>query len=142
MDANNTIKVVLTSRNGGDSGILAWEGPVDVTDDIYLAEARSLLNNDASADITSQTDDELLANINGVRSSWRKRHDSEQTEKDRISALADLAKKTGKRQMIRHYLSDFCHDRESDPDIQCSFDHVTVYITPKGKIIEEYTHCY
>lgn len=56
-------------------------------------------------------------------------------ETDRVNTIFAVAKETGKRQYINHYMAD-CND----PHEECSTDVVTVYAMPDGTTKTERTH--
>jgi hypothetical protein len=59
----------------------------------------------------------------------------EKAETDRVDAIFAVAKETGKKQYINHYMAD-CND----PREECSTDVVTVYAMPDGTTKTERQH--
>ena len=60
---------------------------------------------------------------------------AKKAETDRIANIFEVAKKTGKKQEIKHYMAD-CND----PHEECSLDVVTVYAMPDGTEKTERMH--
>jgi hypothetical protein len=132
-----TRTIYLSGRGWGDYSPVEWTGDVRRPDAEIIAECRAML--DRSSDLDDpQTDEQIAGKLTQARATLQAEQDAKQVADDRIVALQAEAKRTGKPQEVRRWMTDRCMNRSVD----CSFDSAVETIDGNGNRKTTYTCCF